>query len=108
MSLATAWGCCVGAVIAETPRAAADRFPELTQSADAPFTPIHGERVQPAIIPEAVAELDLEVSDPTQAAETLMGHIATGTIYREHLDYRAGRGVFQPGVNFYFASELTY
>jgi outer membrane receptor protein involved in Fe transport len=28
--------------------------------------------------------------------------------YREHLDLRTGRGVFQPGVSFYFASELQY
>lgn len=28
--------------------------------------------------------------------------------YREHLDLRTGRGVFQPGVNFYFGCELTY
>ena len=28
--------------------------------------------------------------------------------YRSHLDYRAGLGVFQPGVNAYFGSELTY
>lgn len=28
--------------------------------------------------------------------------------YREHLDIRSGRGVFQPGVNLYFGSELTY
>jgi outer membrane receptor protein involved in Fe transport len=32
----------------------------------------------------------------------------TDTFYREHLDYRPGRGVFAPGVSFYFASELTY
>jgi outer membrane receptor protein involved in Fe transport len=32
----------------------------------------------------------------------------TDTFYREHLDYRPGRGVFQPGVNFYFSGELTY
>jgi hypothetical protein len=28
--------------------------------------------------------------------------------YREHLDLRTGRGVFQPGINFYFGVELTY
>jgi outer membrane receptor protein involved in Fe transport len=30
--------------------------------------------------------------------------------YREHLDYRtqSGLSMFQPGVNFYFGSELTY
>ncbi len=30
--------------------------------------------------------------------------------YREHLDYRSrsGLAVYQPGVNFYFSSELTY
>jgi outer membrane receptor protein involved in Fe transport len=32
----------------------------------------------------------------------------TDTFYREHLDYRPGLGVFQPGVNFYFSGELTY
>ena len=30
--------------------------------------------------------------------------------YREHLDFRAENGiaVYQPGVNFYFGSELSY
>jgi iron complex outermembrane recepter protein len=28
--------------------------------------------------------------------------------YREHLDYRSGLGVFQPGVNFYTAVEWNY
>lgn len=28
--------------------------------------------------------------------------------YREHLDYRSGLGVFQPGINFYFSTELSY
>lgn len=28
--------------------------------------------------------------------------------YREHLDYRSGRGVFRPGINFYSGLELTY
>jgi outer membrane receptor protein involved in Fe transport len=28
--------------------------------------------------------------------------------YREHLDYRAGRGVYQPGMTFYFGTELVY
>lgn len=32
----------------------------------------------------------------------------TDKFYREHLDYRSGRGVFQPGVNFYCSTELTY
>jgi outer membrane receptor protein involved in Fe transport len=32
----------------------------------------------------------------------------TDTFYREHLDYRPGRGVFQPGVSFYFSGGLTY
>lgn len=27
--------------------------------------------------------------------------------YREHLDYRSGRGVFWPGINFYSGVELT-
>lgn len=28
--------------------------------------------------------------------------------YREHLDYRSGLGVYQPGTNFYCSTELTY
>lgn len=28
--------------------------------------------------------------------------------YREHLDYRSGLGVYQPGANFYMSTELTY
>lgn len=28
--------------------------------------------------------------------------------YREHLDYRAGRGAFQPGRNIYFGMRVTY
>jgi len=32
----------------------------------------------------------------------------TDKFYREHLDLRPGRGVFQPGVNFYFGFELSY
>ena len=32
----------------------------------------------------------------------------TNKYYREHLDYRSGRGVFRPGVNFYSGVELTY
>ncbi len=32
----------------------------------------------------------------------------TDKFYREHLDLRTGRGVFQPGINFYFGSQLTY
>jgi outer membrane receptor protein involved in Fe transport len=28
--------------------------------------------------------------------------------YHEHLDLRTGRGVFQPGVSFYFGIELNY
>ncbi len=32
----------------------------------------------------------------------------TNKFYREHLDLRTGRGVFQPGFNFYFGSQLTY
>ncbi|MBP86693.1 MAG: hypothetical protein CMJ64_08255 [Planctomycetaceae bacterium] len=28
--------------------------------------------------------------------------------YREHLDFRSGRGVFQPGVNFYVSTEMVY
>ncbi len=32
----------------------------------------------------------------------------TNTFYREHLDLRTGQGVFEPGVNFYFGTQLTY
>lgn len=32
----------------------------------------------------------------------------TDKFYREHLDLRTGRGVFQPGINFYLGSELLY
>ncbi len=32
----------------------------------------------------------------------------TDKFYREHLDLRAGRGVFQPGINFYFGLQLNY
>jgi outer membrane receptor protein involved in Fe transport len=32
----------------------------------------------------------------------------TDKFYREHLDYRSGLGVFQPGVNFYMGVEKTY
>jgi outer membrane receptor protein involved in Fe transport len=32
----------------------------------------------------------------------------TDEFYREHLDLRTGRGVFQPGRNFYVAAELRY
>ena len=41
---------------------------------------------------------------------TLIGGIEnfTDNRYREHLDYRAGLGVFRPGINFYTAAELTY
>jgi iron complex outermembrane recepter protein len=28
--------------------------------------------------------------------------------YREHLDYRSGLGVFRPGINFYFGTEIRY
>ncbi len=28
--------------------------------------------------------------------------------YRERIDYRSGRGVFQPGIGFYFGGELQY
>ena len=28
--------------------------------------------------------------------------------YREHLDYRSGRGVFQPGINGYFGMRVNY
>ena len=41
---------------------------------------------------------------------TLIGGVEnfTDRFYREHLDYRSGRGVFRPGVNFYSAVELAY
>ena len=32
----------------------------------------------------------------------------TDRFYREHLDYRSGRGVFRAGVNFYFLTEFIY
>ena len=32
----------------------------------------------------------------------------TDKFYREHLDYRTGRGVFQPGINFSFVAEFTH
>jgi outer membrane receptor protein involved in Fe transport len=32
----------------------------------------------------------------------------TDKFYQEHLDLRTGRGVFQPGINFYFGFEWTY
>ncbi|MCA9213206.1 MAG: TonB-dependent receptor [Planctomycetales bacterium] len=32
----------------------------------------------------------------------------TNEFYREHLDYRTGLGVFRPGINFYFGTELSY
>ncbi|HUG91406.1 MAG TPA: TonB-dependent receptor, partial [Planctomycetaceae bacterium] len=32
----------------------------------------------------------------------------TDKFYREHLDFRSGRGVFRPGVNVYFGSEVVY
>ncbi|MCA9059914.1 MAG: TonB-dependent receptor [Planctomycetaceae bacterium] len=32
----------------------------------------------------------------------------TNKYYREHLDYRTGRGVYRPGVNFYAGVEVTY
>ncbi len=32
----------------------------------------------------------------------------TDKFYQEHLDLRTGRGVFQPGINFYFVAELTF
>ena len=32
----------------------------------------------------------------------------TDEFYREHLDYRSGLGVFRPGINFYFGTELSY
>ena len=32
----------------------------------------------------------------------------TNRFYREHLDYRTGRGIWQPGLNMYFATELVY
>ncbi|MEO0529792.1 MAG: TonB-dependent receptor [Planctomycetota bacterium] len=32
----------------------------------------------------------------------------TDKFYREHLDYRSGRGVFRPGLSFYSGLEVTY
>lgn len=32
----------------------------------------------------------------------------TDKFYREHLDYRSGRGVYRPGMNFYVGLECTY
>ena len=32
----------------------------------------------------------------------------TDKFYREHLDYRSGRGVFRPGINLYSGIELTF
>jgi len=32
----------------------------------------------------------------------------TDRFYQEHLDYRSGRGVYRPGVNFYFLTEFIY
>lgn len=32
----------------------------------------------------------------------------TDKFYREHLDYRTGRGVFRPGINFYSGVEVFY
>lgn len=32
----------------------------------------------------------------------------TNKFYREHLDYRTGLGVYQPGINFYFGAEMVY
>jgi outer membrane receptor protein involved in Fe transport len=32
----------------------------------------------------------------------------TDRFYREHLDYRPGRSVYRPGVNFYFLSQVVY
>ncbi len=32
----------------------------------------------------------------------------TDRFYREHLDFRTGRGTFRPGVNFYLLTEIVY
>ena len=32
----------------------------------------------------------------------------TDKFYREHIDYRSGRGVFRPGISAYLGAELTY
>lgn len=32
----------------------------------------------------------------------------TDKFYREHIDYRSGRGVFRPGINFYVGAEVSY
>lgn len=41
---------------------------------------------------------------------TMVGGVEnfTNKFYREHLDLRTGRGVFQPGINFYFGSQLGW
>jgi len=36
------------------------------------------------------------------------GENALDKLYREHLDLRTGTGVFQPGVNAYLSTEITY
>ena len=32
----------------------------------------------------------------------------TDRFYREHLDFRSGRGTYRPGVNFYLLTEIVY
>ena len=41
---------------------------------------------------------------------TMVGGVEnfTNKYYREHLDLRTGRGVYQPGINFYFGSQLGW
>ncbi len=45
----------------------------------------------------------------TERTLFIMGVENLGDVfYREHLDYRAGVGVYQPGANWYFATQCTY
>ncbi|WP_235034259.1 TonB-dependent receptor domain-containing protein [Roseiconus lacunae] len=32
----------------------------------------------------------------------------TDKFYQEHIDYRSGRGVYRPGISFYFGTEVQY
>ncbi len=53
---------------------------------------------------------DLRGSWRPQERLTLLAGVEnlTDKYYREHLDLRTGRGVFQPGINFYVGSEWVY
>jgi outer membrane receptor protein involved in Fe transport len=41
---------------------------------------------------------------------TLVGGVEnlTNKFYREHLDLRTGRGVFQPGITFYTGAQMNW